>query len=44
MAANHIATGNDAYVVTNATAAMTILDEGGVDTLDFSQVSLSVFC
>jgi hypothetical protein len=38
-----IATGNDAYVVTNATAAMTILDEGGVDTLDFSQVTLSVF-
>jgi len=37
-----IATGNDAYVVTNATSAMTILDEGGVDTLDFSQVTLSV--
>ena len=37
-----IATGNDAYVVTNASAAMTILDEGGVDTLDFSQITLSV--
>ena len=38
---NLIATGNDLYVVTDLTQAMTLLDEGGVDTIDFSQVSLS---
>lgn len=39
---NLIATGNDSYVVNDSTQAMTFLDEGGVDTIDFSQVSLSV--
>ena len=39
---NVIATGNDTYVVTDSTQSMSLLDEGGVDTIDFSQVSLSV--
>ena len=38
-----IATGHDTYVVTDAMQAMSVLDEGGVDTLDFSQVSLSAY-
>ena len=39
---NLIATGNDTYVVTDSAQAMSLLDEGGVDTIDFSQISLSV--
>jgi len=36
------ATGSDTYVITDSTQAMSVLDEGGLDTIDFSQVSLSV--
>jgi len=39
---NVIATGNDTYVVTDSTPSISFLDEGGVDAIDFSQVSLSV--
>lgn len=36
------ATGNDTYSVKDATNNMTIVDDGGVDTLDASTVSVSV--
>lgn len=36
------ASGNDTYAVKDATSSMTILDDGGVDTLDASTVSVSV--
>jgi hypothetical protein len=39
---NAIANGNDTYVVTDSTQPMSLFDEGGVDAIDFSQVSLSV--
>lgn len=35
-------TGNDVYKVTDNTSPMTIVDDGGVDTLDASTVSMSV--
>ena len=36
------ASGNDTYVVKDATSIMTIIDDGGMDTLDASNVSVSV--
>ena len=36
------ASGNDTYAVKDATSNMTIVDDGGVDTLDASNVSISV--
>jgi len=36
------ASGNDTYVVKDATSSMTIVDDGGMDTLDASNVSVSV--
>lgn len=36
------ATGNDTYTIKDATNNMTIIDDGGVDTLDASTVSVSV--
>ena len=36
------ASGNDTYAVKDATSNMTIVDDGGVDTLDASNVSVSV--
>jgi serralysin len=36
------ASGNDTYAVKDATSNMSILDDGGIDTLDASNVSVSV--
>ena len=36
------ASGNDTYLVKDATNSMTIIDDGGMDTLDASNVSVSV--
>ena len=36
------ASGNDTYAVKDATGSMTIIDDGGMDTLDASNVSVSV--
>ena len=36
------ASGNDTYAVKDATSNMTIIDDGGMDTLDASNVSVSV--
>jgi hypothetical protein len=36
------ASGNDTYAVIDATSSMTIVDDGGMDTLDASNVSVSV--
>lgn len=36
------ASGNDIYAVKDATSSMTIIDDGGMDTLDASNVSVSV--
>ena len=36
------ASGNDTYAVKDATSSMTIIDDGGIDTIDASNVSVSV--